>query len=139
MSKRESAPLPEAEADAKKMKPSDEAVQDTHADNGRFCDACQVVHPLHAKEADDDSDDVDDDSDDVDEEEPIDYTNLLIERLYMDLVDGTSSLTQCASACAAVPVSRRNTRVAIWEVDRMVDILTRFKREFEAEVRNTYK
>jgi hypothetical protein len=119
MSKRESDPLPEAEAEAKKMKPSDEAAQDAHADN--------------------DSDDVDDDSDDVDEEEPIDYTNLLIERLYMDLVDGTNSLTQCASVCAADPVSRRNARIAIWEVDRMVDILTRFKREFEAEVCKVYK
>jgi hypothetical protein len=115
MSKRESDPLPEAEADAKKMKPSDEAAQDAHAD------------------------DVDDDSDDVDEEEPIDYTNLLIERLYMDLVDGMNSLTQCASACAARSVSRRDARIAIWEVDRMVDILTRFKREFEAEVCEVYK
>jgi ferredoxin len=135
MSKRESDPLPEAEADAKKMKPSDEAAQDAHADNERFCDTCQVVHPFHAK----DSDDVDDDSDDVDEEEPIDYTNLLIKRLYIDLVDGTNSLTQCASVCAADPVSRRDARIAIWEVDRMVDILTRFKREFEAEVCKVYK
>lgn len=132
MSKRESAPLPEAEADAKKLKPSDEAAQDAHADNGRFCDAYQVVHPLPAKDADDDSDDSDD-------EEPIDYTNLLIDRLYADLIDGTNSLTKCASTCASRSVSRRDARIAVWEVDRMVAILMQFKREFEAEVRKIYE
>jgi hypothetical protein len=133
MSKRESVPLPEAEADAKKMKPSDEAAPDAHADNGHFCNACQVVHRLPAKDADDD------DSDDVDDEEPIDHTNILIERLYMDLVDGTNSLTQCASACASRSVSRRDARIAIWEVDRMVASLTQFKREFEAEMCKDYQ
>ena len=115
MSKRESAPLPEAEADAKKLKTSDEAAQYARADN----------------------DNADDDDDDADDEESVSSTNLLISRLYNELLDGANSLVQCASDPACSHVSIRNARIALWEVGKMSRSLMDFKHEFEAEMNNS--
>jgi hypothetical protein len=84
---------------------------------------------------DDPGDDSDDSSDSYDEG-PYSSTSILVKQLYGELFEGADSLVQCMGRRNHHHITRRNARVALWEVDKLSKSLMQFKREFEAEVRN---
>jgi hypothetical protein len=111
----------------KKAKPSD---NDDAPDVPAVADRGKVVDLA----LEDDSEDDSSESSDSDDESPYSSTSILVRQLYDELFERADSLVQCMGRHNHDHITRRNARVALWEVDKLSKSLMQFKREFEAEM-----